>query len=327
MRATFPKTISLLFCLTTLLTHPLTANQPFLSAPEIASGLDMKWKWATPQKEALLKKEGSLLRLEADNRCVTFNNHPVWLGHRVRNKNGLLCVHKQDLTQTLAPLINPKNLQKTQKLYHIILDPGHGGKDQGTVNKILGVAEKDATLDLAVRLKRILNEYGYKVTLTRVSDRFLSLPDRTQFANQEKADLFISLHFNAVSNGANQAKGIETYVFTPQNQPSTSREKLHSSDQKTYPANRYDPWNALIGFHTQAALCESLGAKDRGLRRARFSVLQDLECPALLIEGGFLSHPEEGKNIANPQYRERIAQAISKGVLNYQNILNQLRTS
>jgi N-acetylmuramoyl-L-alanine amidase len=172
-------------------------------------------------------------------------------------------------------------------------------------------------------LRKALQGYGYQVLLTREEDRFLSLGERSAFANQVEADLFLSLHLNAEASG--RVAGVETFVFTPFNQPSTARSRLHTSDRRVYPGNRNDTWNTLAGYHLQRALKEHTGTRDRGLKRARFAVLRETAVPAVLLELGFISHGPTARLARTARQQQLWTEAIVAGVLDYQGALNQVR--
>jgi N-acetylmuramoyl-L-alanine amidase len=234
-----------------------------------------------------------------------------------------LYISLADHEKTLQPALTPQIFPNPPRLYHIVLDPGHGGKDPGARNRALRLDEKNLTLDLARRLQRRLEARGYRVTLTRTTDTFLSLSERAAMANRLRADLFISLHCNAAD--ATSVRGVETYAFTPRHQPSTARASLHASDNRDYPANRHDPWNLAVGLAIQRSLVDSTRAPDRGVKRGRWTVLQDLQMPGVLVECGFLTHSDEARNLGSTAYRDRLADAITDGVHAYQLTLNRIR--
>ena len=160
--------------------------------------------------------------------------------------------------------------------------------------------------------------------LTRTNDSFVELEDRPALANRQKADLFISLHFNIGPPG--RARGVEVYCLTPAKANSTNAGRWgHIGEISEWGAstgllsgNRHDNWNALLAYQLQKSLVKNLSAEDRGVRRARFAVLRAVEMPAVLIEGGFLTDSVEQKKIADPKYRDQLAAAIVQGVLAYQ---------
>jgi N-acetylmuramoyl-L-alanine amidase len=259
---------------------------------------------------------------EVHKREIHLNGLRVHLGFPIVESGGRLYLSGSDYRHQLQPLLTPQLSGDPPMLRHIVLDAGHGGKDPGTQNSDLGLREKSLTLDLARRVKQRLEAQGFRVSLTRDKDIFIQLEERARQANRLGADLFVSLHFNATSKSSVQ--GIETYTLTPPFQPSTSRAKLHSSDRQTYPGNVDGPWSSLLAYYMQRSLVDTLKATDRGFKRARFTVLQDLNMPGLLVEGGFVTNPNEGSNIGSSGYRDRIAQGIVEGILVYQKTLGRL---
>lgn len=231
-------------------------------------------------------------------------------------------MNESDYRHQLQPILTPQLNGPTPGLRRIVVDAGHGGKDPGAENPSIGLREKALTLDLAKRVRRLLERRGFTVSLVREKDEFLSLQERGGIANRSGADLFLSLHFNASENRA--VRGVETYAFTPPNQPSSARTKLHSSDRVSYPAQRNGDWSTLAAYYVQKSLADALPSEDRGLKRARFTVLRDLHMPGLLVEGGFLTHEREGRDIGSAAYRDRIAEAIVEGILVYQRTLQRL---
>lgn len=290
---------------------------------EIAARLGMRSQWIEKNERLRLTSDWTQLDFSLHKRECLLNGHRLHLGFPVTldGRQSLLSIAAADWEYGLQPILTP-SLQETPAIRHIVLDPGHGGKDHGARNERLGLIEKSLTLDLARRLKGKLEKEGYQVSLTRTDDRYIALEDRAAIANRSGADLFLSLHFNAAANASVQ--GIETFVFTPPFQPSTARSELHPSDQKVYPGNARNGPSTLLGFYLHRELENSLPGPDRGLKRARFTVLRDLEMPGVLIEGGFLSHDREGRNIGSAAYRETVCEAILEGLRAYQRTRERL---
>ncbi|TVR48260.1 MAG: N-acetylmuramoyl-L-alanine amidase [Puniceicoccaceae bacterium] len=250
----------------------------------------------------------------ADSRAAHFRGVRVWLSWPAVFDGKSWLVSRPDVQSTLAPLsaaVVTDYFPTRQRT--ILLDPGHGGRDTGARNEDLDIMEKDLALDWAQRAGRLLEADGFAVVYTRYDDRFVSLEDRAALARRNAADLFISLHFNAAGNP--DASGIESFVLTPARHPSTN--SGGNGETGALPGNRLDDLNLLLGYQLQAAQLRRTGLNDRGLRRARFTVLRDLECPGVLLEGGFLSNRQEARLIATPGYRERLAEAVREGVLDY----------
>ncbi|MDP0499143.1 MAG: N-acetylmuramoyl-L-alanine amidase [Verrucomicrobiota bacterium JB022] len=295
----------------------------YVSLSEVGGSLGMEAQWLKRGERLRLKSQWTTMEYTINRRDFTLNGTAINLGWPIAPSKGDLYMSEVDYEKTLQPVLTPQVFKDVPKLYRIVIDPGHGGKDPGAQNTGLKLNEKDAVLDVAKRLQKLLAAQGYDVVLTRDSDVYLPLSTRSSKANDAGADLFISLHFNAV--GSSSVQGMETYVFTAQNMPSSSRGSLHSSDRRTYAGNRSDTWNMLAGYYVQRAMTEKTKATDRGVKRARFTVLRDLNMPGMLIEGGFVTSSREGPKIASASYRQDLAEAIADGVITYQRTLNRLR--
>lgn len=314
-----------------LLAEPLAAQQSrwmhgnrYVKLDAVAARLGMNIRWTEPKEEVELFSEWTKMRFRLHRRDFTLNGNKVALGNPIALSGGQLYISELDYEKALQPLLTPQVFAAhCPKLYHIVIDPGHGGNDPGAENLGIGVNEKTTVLDVAKRMQRKLEVLGYKVTLTRTTDTFLSLGSRPEAANKLGADLFISLHFNAVDSS--KVSGVETYAMTPAMQPSSNQANLSPSAKRVYPGNKNDPWNILAAYYMQDEMVDQLRAHDRGVKHARFAVLRNLECPGVLIEGGFVTHPLEGRKIATATYREALADALVAGILRYQKTLNRVR--
>src|SRR6185437_1422922 len=152
-----------------------------------------------------------------------------------------------------------------------------------------------------------LTAAGFKVYLTRSSDSFVDLPARPEVARRHTADLFVSLHFNSVEEGRNDVKGTEIFCCTPAG--ATSTNARGEGDTRWVAGNRNDEKNMLLAYEMQKSYTKNLDVEDRGVKRARFQVLREATMPAVLIEGGFMSHPGEGRKIYDAGYRKQMARA------------------
>ena len=225
-------------------------------------------------------------------------------------RHGLLVASGLDVSKTLVPILSPKKVK--QNLRTICIDPGHGGEDTGKRDG--GRYEKTYTLLLAKELGRLLKSAGYRVVLTRTSDKSIELTDRPLVASRSKADLFVSLHFNGADVAS--AQGVEVYCMTPFGSSSTNAGG-EGADSPTSPGNRFDERNVQLAFELQKLLVQRLEREDRGLRRARFAVLRDATMPAVLIEGGFMSNSAEARWIYSEPGRLKLAQSIVEALRNY----------
>lgn len=310
------------------------AGVEYLDAGRFGARYGLKPTTAAAGNQLTLKSAWTEIVLEADSRESSINGLRVFLGDPVRLHRGRLLLSRHDVEKSFMPLLLPGSGQdQVPELKRIVIDPGHGGRDPGKENHRLKVNEKTLTLDTARRLQRVLEAMGYKVQLTREDDRHLGpdkvsdLQNRALQANRDGADLFISLHYNAVEAGADKVTGVEIYTLTPQHQFSTADadRKDRSGAAAASPGNVLDHWNIMLGYQVHRHMIQDLRAADRGLKRARWAVLRDVACPAILIEAGFLSNDAEARRIATPEYRQKIAVAIADGVQAYGNILAGVR--
>jgi N-acetylmuramoyl-L-alanine amidase len=147
----------------------------------------------------------------------------------------------------------------------------------------------------------------------------VELAARPDIANRRNADLFVSLHFNATESGRDSVSGAETYCITPVGASSSNAEGKGAGSGAT-PANLFEKKSLLLAYQVQKALVKNYGAEDRSVRRARFAVLREAEMPAILVEGGYMTHPTDGKKIIDAGNRKQMAAAIVKGIVNYQKL-------
>ena len=211
----------------------------------------------------------------------------------------------------------------------VIIDPGHGGDDTGAVSQ--GVVEKDLNLDVGRRIAQSLVARGVRVRLTREDDHYLSLEERVRIGNAQSGTVFVSIHFNDASGDGrlamNRASGIET--FYSQNKAMSASAggwmwaSLFGAGSKADPAAARDVelWSeregALLAQSIQGALVASTEAADRGIKERSLYVTRRVRGPAVLVEGGFVSHPAEAKLLGDPAYRQKLADAISVGIVKY----------
>jgi N-acetylmuramoyl-L-alanine amidase len=247
---------------------------------------------------------------------------PVAMVPQPKERLAELARHKDEV-----PLADQLGL----KVRRVVIDPGHGGHDSGTVGPS-GVKEKDVSLGIAQRLGKDLEAAGLDVVLTREDDRFVRLEDRAKIANDAKGDLFISIHCNSAPQRT--LRGIETYTLnTASDQYSirlAARENASTergiSDLQFILADLATKANteesARLADHVQKGLLGRLGqkysdVKDLGRKQALFYVLLGAKMPAILVEASFLSNVEDEKRLASKGYQEDVAQAIAAGVQDF----------
>jgi N-acetylmuramoyl-L-alanine amidase len=227
------------------------------------------------------------------------------------------------------------------KLGRVVIDPGHGGHDTGTIGPT-GLMEKDLVLDVAKRLGALIGDrLGAEVIYTRGDDTFVPLEERTALANQKQADLFLSLHANS---GVRSAAGSETYYLnftTSQSaldvaarENASSEKTIHELQdliQKIALKDKVDE-SKEFAVRVQAALQKSLSrtsgaVKDRGVRKAPFVVLIGASMPSVLAEIAFLSNRREERLLKQPDYRQKVAEALYKGLSEYASTLSHFQVA
>jgi N-acetylmuramoyl-L-alanine amidase len=227
---------------------------------------------------------------------------------------GQPCIHRLDLQKTLQPLVLEAPMSFLRTDLSIVIDPGHGGEDSGTTSVLGNGYEKEFTLDWSRRLGSLLATNGWRVYFTRTNDADLSVSNRIAFAEAHQASVFLSLHFNS-SAPNNQQSGLETYCLTPTGMPSTLTRGFGDDLGLAFPNNTFDAQNLQLALRVHRELLQVNGKRDRGVRRARFlGVLRGQHCPAILVEGGYLSNPQEARRIADPGYRQKLAEAVARAL-------------
>jgi N-acetylmuramoyl-L-alanine amidase len=274
-----------------------------------ANGFSVRW---TKKDEALQLSGPAKLELQIHSPEAQIDDVEVRLLFPLAQQRDAVYISRADLQSTFGPILSPPRTRTQVKT--ICLDPGHGGKDPGF--SVGSNKEKKYTLLLAKELQDQLSRAGFKVSLTRTRDTYPERAERPDLARRRNADLFISLHFNATESSAKTVQGVEVYCLTPAGAPS-SNAGGEGGGAGWFAGNRHNNENMYLAYQLQKTLTRGLGAEDRGVHRARFEVLREATMPAVLIEGGFMSHPVEGKKIFTPAYRKQMARAILDGITAY----------
>jgi N-acetylmuramoyl-L-alanine amidase len=254
------------------------------------------------------------LEFVSGSREVMINGARSWLCFPVIEQDGKYLVSRTDVAKTIEPLVRPHRVPNAGKVQTVVLDPGHGGYDRGQVSRY--GYEKDFALDVARKLRPLLQAKGVRVIMTREGDYFVPLEVRAQIANTARDSIFVSIHFNATNDDPN-ATGFEIFSFTPRGAPSTSDSAVAPSALSTQPGSTVDAQSMALSACIYHSLLGHLPEYDRGIKRARFAVLRLTKVPAVLIEGGFLTEKGECKLIAQKDWRARLAHAISVGIESY----------
>ena len=273
-------------------------------------------------------------------------NSPTKLRVIIRSKQKFSENHLYTGKKLTIPLVHngtkSKGTQRTavvkssRKAYTVVIDAGHGGKDSGALCCKVKT-EKKVTLSVASKLKVRLEEKGYKVYMTREDDSFVRLPNRTEFANKKKADIFVSIHANAAPKESLNSvfNGIEIYYLSPA-KTERAKEAAAKENAVMFEGKDFYTTNEYLSLISREKIVEShkLGldvskmmlsnvrnsfgkVEDGGVKPANFWVLVGAQMPAVLVETGYITHPTEGKNLMNNYYKNLLAKGIAEGIGRY----------
>ena len=283
---------------------------PMLNMADVAAFYGMKY--LVNGEDITYLSKYSTITFTVNSRVMVLNNVQIYLSRPITVMDNINYIGKSDFQLILEPILRPKTVIPKHSLTTIVVDAGHGGKDVGAING--KDYEKNINLQVALRLANKLREKGFKVFMTRSKDTDVTLEQRTNFATNMKADLFVSIHCNSADA---TVAGLETYIATPSGDPPVGESKPMKSK---CPANAYDLQNAYIAYYTQRAILKKTECEDRGLRRKRFYVIRNTTCPSMLIEIGFISNDAELKSLKQAARQEQIADAVAESLLRFRNL-------
>ena len=257
------------------------------------------------------------LEFVSGSREAMINGARSWLCFPLIEQDGKYLVSRTDVAKTIEPLVRPHRVPNVGKVETIVLDPGHGGHDKGQLSRY--GPEKEFALDVARKLRPLLQAKGLRVIMTRESDYFVPLEVRAKIANAARNSIFVSIHFNATNDNPN-ATGFEIFSFTPRGAPSTSDSAVALSSFNMQPGSEVDAQSMALSACIYHSLLGHITEYDRGIKRARFAVLRLTKVPAVLIEGGFLTERGESRLISNKDWRGKLAAAIGVGIESYRSL-------
>lgn len=256
-----------------------------------------------------IRNNADVLNMNLNRRIAQFNGIKVWFYSPAKlDKYGDLRIGRNDIEKIMCPLFNrqaplPRNIKR------IVVDAGHGGEDSGAIGA--KYKEKDLNLALSRKIKTALEAKGFEVIMTRDEDKFLTLDERSEFAEKQKADIFICVHHNAAASSP-LAHGIETYSLTAAGEAG-SHDRTHT-DQSERKGNKFDTENIVLNYLVQSKMIEKTSAYDRGVKFARYKVLVQAPCPAILLEAGFVSNKKEEDALNTDTRQKNIADAVAEAV-------------
>lgn len=322
---------------TTVSTDKSTLSKSDISLKNLCEASRINWNWDSVAQVITLQINGRQAKALVGSDVVLLDQEKIVLSRPIRFERSMILV-PSDFKEKVIDRYRSKTIEPTptfgyKKVREILIDAGHGGKDPGALSK-RGTKEKNIALDIAIRVKNTLEQHGIKVKMTRQSDVFLTLQERTKLASHGKTDLFISIHANA--NPSRAIHGLEIY-FAPDLSEEDKREDprqenmrlmIKGLDMKKTDSTLEKILADMLYTKKQnqsSALAKQLGTgvssyakvKNRGIREARFFVLRNTLIPAVLIETGYLTNVKEEKLLTTKAYRQKLAHGIAHSILIY----------
>lgn len=312
--------------------HPREFPERESNLQELCERYAVSWQFDNMTQVVTLSKGSLRAKGLVGSDVVVLNDHKIVLSASLK-KTGSTIIVPGDFKRKVMDQLLQTGAIPSQRFREIVIDPGHGGKDPGARSKS-GTEEKTIVLDIAQRLRRNLERNGIKVVMTRTKDDFVSLPKRTEMASQVRADLFISIHANA--SRFRNAHGMEIYYlreldFIERNDDQVKENKKNFFKLYSIEKNSPDVEHIIsdLMYHHKRAESEALASfltkktastmntLNRGSKTAGFFVLKNTLIPAILVEVGFLSNAGEERLLKSPSYRQKIADGLSRSILEY----------
>lgn len=297
---------------------------------------NLNWEWDGFSNIITVKNLKVSAKLYPGSSLVLYDNQVSNLKNPVIIHQGMIMVPQSFsglFTGKIDPYAETKLKPLNFSIRKIVIDAGHGEQDPGAIG-VNGIYEKNIVLDIALRLKNELTADGMEVVLTRQTDIFQPLEKRTEIANKAKADFFISIHANAAE--AKSANGFEAYFLSTTYDDFSKavqiRENAVIKYEENADYNKTDDlnvtlWDMILSENRiesiemanliAAQLKKSLKLRTRYVKGAKFLVLKGAQMPAVLLEVGYITNPDEGARLNNPYYRQMLAESIAQGIIEY----------
>lgn len=303
-----------------------------LTLKELCDQNAIPWHWDSVSQVVTLNHRDVMVKILVGSNLVMMDNQSISLSEPIKVSRGDIIVPPDFKAKVIDQLLKEVSYV-IKKFREVVVDAGHGGKDPGAIGRN-GLREKEVVLDISRKLKENLEKAGIKVVMTRDQDEFISLEERTEIASLSNADLFVSIHAN--SSRSRAANGLEVYYLRESDYMKKQEDvwaknfegKLTTLDISKDSANLKDILNDLmtqykkgesrhLAEHVSNSTPQQINAKNRGIKAAGFFVLRNTLIPAILVEVGFLTHAEEEDMLRDSAYRQKIAEGITKSILDY----------
>ena len=319
---------------------------------DICEANGIEWKWDSISRSIILQRGSREVIFLIGSKYYYDGEKFKGLSAPVIMKNGFIYMPRRfakytinrlfalDKRKSRIPDTPEKETKETKKITKkryiikkVIIDPGHGGKDPGAVSRT-GLYEKNVVLDVSKRIKKELEKNGMDVVMTRDSDKFITLSRRAKIANDNDADLFVSIHANA--NRARWIRGFEVYYLSEATDDNAralaaSENSVLKYEEESFAKHTKDldaiVWDLKFTEHRVESIeladficqgvAKNIKLKNRGIKSARFYVLKYVEMPSVLVELSYLSNKWDEKNLKKSSYKQKLAEGIASGIINY----------
>jgi N-acetylmuramoyl-L-alanine amidase len=320
--------------------NPPVSGTKDIYLKDICERNNIRWQWDQVSQVATLIHKETRAQVLVGSDLVMVGGERVVLGAPARMARSTVIVPPDFQSKVVDRLLRepaqpgvPSGYGRVARVRRILIDPGHGGKDPGASGRG-GLQEKTVVLDIARRLRKIFQDKGYEVIMTRDADQFIALEGRTEIASRSNVDLFISVHANSSPERA--VHGVEVYMA--KNLEPADKNELQRQTNRRLLFGRLNLQNGdknverivsdMLYAHKQAeskALASRLSrdmtrvvkTKDRGAKGSRFYVLRNTLIPAILVEVGFLTNPKEEGLLRTSAYRQRVARGLAESIVGY----------
>jgi len=310
------------------------------SLKELCAKHNIEWTRDSISQMVTLKGQRAVAKFLISSSIVYIDNQRIVLESPVITRESRILV-PGDFKRKVIDLIKEEKYKARKAVYRltkvksIIIDAGHGGKDSGAIG-LRGLQEKKVVWDITKRLKSILEKEGFKIIVTRDSDEFISLKERTAIASRSNADLFVSIHAN--SSRVRGVNGVEVFALEPNSYSKKKGDVLIKNKRLLLSKKRMSKKDRVIDDIVSdlvltykrkesevlakkivKQMSKFIKAKNRGQKYSRFYVLRNTLIPAVLVEVGFITNPKEGRLLRTKSYRLKVAHGLARGILSYVN--------
>ena len=310
-----------------------------IALQDICKQYNIQWQFDSVTQVITLEYKNHKARALVGSPVVLMGQEKIFLSAPVRRQNSAIAVPDDFESKVVGPFGAARSVLgftgqlANLKVRTIILDPGHGGKDPGT-HGYSGIKEKEVVLDVARRLKNLLSESGLKVIMTRDSDTFISLNERTEIATRSNADLFVSIHANFMPNNR-RIHGVEVYFVRTNDSRDLDEDQRRKNERmfirRLNAASKSVLQSIVADMMYQLKTAQSaklamriahdassdLDTPNRGARHCRYFVVRNTLVPSVLVETGYLSNKAEEKKLNSSPYRQKIAESLARSILVY----------